>query len=94
MAYIKFTDNLSNTATTIPNDPYITTTTVPITTMDYIVDTCAPITRHRRIYKRKASHCPCCGGALPAMECNDSTELKCPYCDSMIDAVEIIDEEY
>ncbi len=78
-------------------DPYIlTTATIPITTRDYTVDAyyAPPIKRHRRIYKRKASHCPCCGGALPAIECTDTTELKCPYCDSMIDAVEIIDEEY
>ena len=87
--------DVPNIGTAIPsNDPwrYATTTTYPIIN-DY-VDACAPIRRHRRIYKRKTSHCPCCGGALPAMECNDSTELKCPYCDSMIDAVEIIDEEY
>ena len=87
-----------NSDTTLYLDDRYAVTTPTSATIRYnhydSITTCIPISRHRRIYRRKLTHCTCCNGLLPAMECNDSTELKCPYCDSMQDAVEIIDEEY
>ena len=82
-----------STDSSLPNSDYSDT-------KKYLAYDSSPIstaictTRHRRIYRRKESHCPYCGGVLPAIEYTDSTELKCSYCDSMVDAMEIIDEEY